>query len=163
MVCHKKLRSKGNVSDFDYGKVIERILEKNRWGTEGALAKALGVVPNTWTSYKNGKQSFGLHEIARICDVLQVDPRWLLFGDEPQKPSLMEKIEEIVREAFGEKEIDEEVALELTRRSLAKIIDQLVSTDDDEEVELRLRLLRKELKSEVSLITSRASSRKRVS
>lgn len=67
--------------DFSYEDVIRRILDKNPWKTEGMLAEKLGIAPNTWTAYKRGKRSFGLHEIANICDLLDVDPFWLLFGD----------------------------------------------------------------------------------
>lgn len=68
-------------SSFSYDDVFARIMSKNRWATERDLATALGVSPNTWTSYKKGKSSFGLNDIARICDVLGVDSEWLLFGD----------------------------------------------------------------------------------
>jgi hypothetical protein len=37
--------------------------------------------PNTWTAYKKGKQSLKLNHIAEICDMLQVDMVWLLFGN----------------------------------------------------------------------------------
>ncbi len=69
------------MSDFSYRDVVKRIMEKNRWKTERELAEHLGISPNTWTAYKKGDQSFGLHAIAKICDILEVEPLWLLFGD----------------------------------------------------------------------------------
>lgn len=78
-------------SSFSYDAVFARILSKNRWPTERELANALGVSPNTWTSYKRGKSSFGLNDITKICDVLGVDSDWLLFGErvelQPQSQS----------------------------------------------------------------------------
>lgn len=68
-------------ASFSYDEVFARILSKNRWATERELAQALGVSPNTWTAYKKGKSSFGLNDIAKICDVLGVDSDWLLFGE----------------------------------------------------------------------------------
>lgn len=67
--------------DFSHADIIARILSKNPWKTEGLLASALGISPNTWTAYKKNSSSFGLLDIPKICDVLGVTPRWLLFGD----------------------------------------------------------------------------------
>jgi phage repressor protein C with HTH and peptisase S24 domain len=66
---------------FDYEGVISRLLQLKGTESEGDFAGRLGISPNTWTAYKKGKQSFGLHQIAEICDTLSIDPLWLLFGD----------------------------------------------------------------------------------
>ncbi len=71
--------------DFDYSGVISRLLTLKGAESEGEFAGRLGISPNTWTSYKRGKQSFGLHEITKICDTLKVDPLWLLFGDDDSR------------------------------------------------------------------------------
>ncbi|AEQ50791.1 Phage repressor protein C, contains Cro/C1-type HTH and peptisase s24 domains [Pelagibacterium halotolerans] len=71
------------MTGFSYDEVIDRIIEKNPGNTEGELAKALGIAPNTWTAYKRGERSFGLNEIAEICDTLGVDAEWLLLGAKP--------------------------------------------------------------------------------
>lgn len=67
--------------DFDYATVVARLLGLKGAETESEFAARLGISPNTWTAYKKGKQSFGLHEITKICGILAVDPSWLLFGD----------------------------------------------------------------------------------
>lgn len=67
-------------AELDYGAVIDRILSRNRWGSERELAKQLGIAPNTWTAYKRGLRSFGVNEVEHICALLDVDPLWLLFG-----------------------------------------------------------------------------------
>ncbi len=69
---------------FDYGAVISRLMTLKGAESEGEFAARLGISPNTWTAYKKAKQSFGLHEIAKICDALDVEPVWLLFGEAEQ-------------------------------------------------------------------------------
>lgn len=76
------------MTDFVYSDVIDRILSKNRWGNEARLAEALGISPNTWTAYKRGARSFGLNDVARICDLLNVSSRWLLYGEDTSSGSL---------------------------------------------------------------------------
>jgi len=67
--------------EFDYSDVIARILTfKKEDETEGQFAARLGISANTWTAYKQAKRSFGLHEIATICDELGADVHWVLFG-----------------------------------------------------------------------------------
>ncbi|CAK7257507.1 MULTISPECIES: helix-turn-helix transcriptional regulator [unclassified Shinella] len=134
---------------FDYDAVFRRILSKNSWGTEGELAKKLGVAPNTWTAYKKGKTSFGLHEIAKICDTLGVAPRWLLLGeDEKGQASLYDRVERIVLEEHLAAKIKlPATALAKTASYyLAGLEERLISKDDCEEVDLRLRLLHKEVR-----------------
>ena len=74
---------------FSYEALIDRIISKNAWKNERELASRLGISPNTWTAYKRGERSFGLHDIANICDILGVSHEWLLFGaetlDEPKR------------------------------------------------------------------------------
>jgi phage repressor protein C with HTH and peptisase S24 domain len=72
------------VVSFDYESVVSRLLSLKGEGNEGEFAARLGISPNTWTAYKKGRQSFGLHEITKICDELGVDPQWLLFGDQQE-------------------------------------------------------------------------------
>lgn len=74
------------VVSFAYEDVVSRLLSLKGEGSEGDFAARLGISPNTWTAYKRGKQSFGLHEIAKICDELGVAPEWLLFGERHQPP-----------------------------------------------------------------------------
>ena len=69
------------IEDYNYDQVIARLLSlKESDETEGEFAHRGGISPGTLTSYKKGKGSFGLHEIAKICDALRIDPHWLLFG-----------------------------------------------------------------------------------
>lgn len=68
-------------ADFDYSGVMSRLLSlKRNDETEGDFARRLGVSPNTFTNYKKGQNSFGLHEVTKICDETEADPHWLLFG-----------------------------------------------------------------------------------
>lgn len=138
--------------EFSYQAVIDRILSKNRWGTEGALAAELGLAPNTWTAYKKGVRSFGLHEIARICDILGVTPHWLLFGTEGLESDLRARVETLVRELHNEAKIylpDRAVEIVVDRHYTA-MLKQIVDPDDREEIDLRLRLLRKEISKEIA-------------
>ncbi len=136
------------MSEFSYSAIIERILSKNRWGSEGALAERLGISANTWTAYKQAKRSFGLHEVAKICDELGVTPRWLLFGEEGEASStLRTKIRALLVLVGDANEIrfppvtlDNEAA-RLEQELLAQIIDP----DDPEELGMRLKLLQKSL------------------
>lgn len=138
--------------EFSYEAIIDRILSKNRWGSEGALAAELGVSPNTWTAYKKGTRSFGLHEVAKICDVLQVSPHWLLFGTDGIESGLRERIEKIVRELHLEAKVylPDRAAEQAIERHYTALVKQLVNPSDREEVDLRLRLLRKEVSKEIS-------------
>lgn len=138
--------------EFSYDAIIERILSKNRWGNEGALATELGIAPNTWTAYKKGVRSFGLHEVAKICDVLGVSPHWLLFGTEGAQTHLRERVEMIVTELHALEGLSLPAkSVELTvDRYYAGLLTQLVDTDDHEEIDLRLRLLRKEIAKDIA-------------
>lgn len=138
--------------EFSYDAVIERILSRNRWGSEGALAAELGIAPNTWTAYKKGVRSFGLHEVTKICDKLGVSPHWLLFGTEGAENDLRAQVEKLVRELHRDAKIylperAEEQAIDRFYHSLQK---QIVDPGDREEIELRLRLLRKEISKEIA-------------
>lgn len=83
-------------------------MSRNRWGSEAELAKELGISPNTWTAYKRGQRSFGLNEIAKICDLLEVSPQWLLFGAEQKEPDAPRSITPDVRRSqVDEKLMDE--------------------------------------------------------
>ncbi len=152
------------VGEFNYDEVMARILSKNRWGNEGNLAKALGVSPNTWTAYKQGKTSFGLHDIAKICDVLGVTPQWLLMGDEGLRPiSLLDRVRAIVFRAHEVSPIRlSKEALEQTSidhfNALKSVI---VDPNDDEEIELRLRLLGKQMQNEISVAIREPGTGKR--
>lgn len=69
------------VQNYSYDQVVARLLSlKDGDEKEGDFAQRIGISPGTLTSYKKGKGSFGLHEITKICDVLKIDPHWLLFG-----------------------------------------------------------------------------------
>lgn len=151
------------MAEFSYDAIIERILSKNRWGSEGALAAAFGIAPNTWTAYKKGVRSFGLHEVAKICDLLDVSPHWLLFGTEAAKSDLRELVEALVRELHRETGVSlpEPSAEQTVAHYLAKLTSQLVDPDDREEVDLRLRLLRKEVAKDLSEARSTPGSGKR--
>ncbi|MEY9717893.1 transcriptional regulator with XRE-family HTH domain [Sinorhizobium fredii] len=138
--------------EFSYEAIIERILSKNRWGSEGALATELGIAPNTWTAYKKGVRSFGLHEVAKICDILEVTPHWLLFGTEGLESDLRGRVEKLIRELHDEAKIylpDRAVAIVVDRHYTA-LLSQIVEPDDREEIDLRLRLLRKEISKEIA-------------
>lgn len=76
------------VVPFDYEGVIGRLLSIKGDVSEGEFAGRLGISPNTWTAYKKGRQSFGLHEITKICDELGVEPSWLMFGESNQTGAL---------------------------------------------------------------------------
>ncbi|KQZ55307.1 transcriptional regulator [Rhizobium sp. Root149] len=75
-----------------------RLLSVKGDASEGEFAGRLGISPNTWTAYKKGRQSFGLHEITKICDELEIDPSWLLFGQPTEADSLTHsEMAELVR------------------------------------------------------------------
>ncbi|WP_244618155.1 LexA family transcriptional regulator [Rhizobium sp. RU35A] len=84
----QKSASPRMVVSFDYEGVISRLLTLKGEASEGDFAAKLGISPNTWTAYKKGRQSFGLHEVAKICDVLGVEPQWLLFGGQAASQAL---------------------------------------------------------------------------
>lgn len=151
------------MAEFSYDAVIERILSKNRWGSEGALAAELGLSPNTWTAYKKGVRSFGLHEIASICDKLGVTPHWLLFGTDGLESDLRARVEKLVREIHAEAEIYlPERAVEIVvDKHYTALLKQIVDPDDREEIDLRLRLLRKEISKEVAEARGMPGSGKR--
>ncbi|WP_429813646.1 helix-turn-helix domain-containing protein [Ensifer sp. B1-9] len=151
------------MAEFSYDAIIERILSKNRWGNEGALATALGIAPNTWTAYKKGVRSFGLHEVAKICDTLDVSPHWLLFGTEGERSDLRERVELLLREVHEEAGISLPAAsMEQTVvRYYAGLVDQIVDPDDREEIDLRLKLLRKEVAKDISEARAEPGSGKR--
>lgn len=150
--------------EFSYNAIIERILGKNRWGNEAALAVKLGISPNTWTAYKKGVRSFGLHEITRICDILQVSPHWLLFGTDGVESGLRERVEKIVRELHLEAKVflPERAAEQSVERHYTSLVKQLVDPGDREEIDLRLRLLRKEISKEISEARMAPGSGKRL-
>lgn len=151
------------MADFSYDAIIERILSKNRWGNEGALATALGIAPNTWTAYKKGVRSFGLHEVAKICDTLGVSPHWLLFGTEVAKADLRERVERLLRELHEQAGISLPATSmeQAVARHYAGLLDQLVDTNDREEIDLRLRLMRKEVAKDLSEAREAPGSGKR--
>lgn len=138
--------------EFSYEAVIERILSKNRWGSEGALAAELGIAPNTWTAYKKGVRSFGLHEVAKICDTLGVSPHWLLFGTEGLESDLRARVEKLVRELHNEAKVylPDRAAEIVVDRHYTTLLKQIVDPDDREEIDLRLRLLGKEIFKEIA-------------
>lgn len=116
------------------------------------MAKELGVAPNTWTAYKRGKSSFGLHEIAKICDALQVSPRWLLLGEDAAgKPSLYDRVEKLVSEVYAKASVSlPSVSLAATAARHASTLEAAVlSATDEEEIDLRLKLLEKEIQKEL--------------
>lgn len=140
------------MTNFDYDAVFRRILSKNRWGSEASLAKALGVTANTWTAYKKGKSSFGLHEVTKICDILDVVPRWLLFGETAAgKPSLYDQVENLVIEAHAANSIKLPSAglAAAAAQYLDALERDLLSPEDEEEIELRLRLLQKRIQKDI--------------
>lgn len=150
------------MKEFLYSAIFERIVEKSRWKSEGELAKALGISANTWTSYKKGASSFGLHEVPRICDVLGVSPHWLLFGDEGVADDLRSKISALVEDVYAGAQVrlPPRSAEEATDRHYLALQKHLVDPADREEVELRLRLLRKELLKEIMEAASEPGSGK---
>ncbi|WP_165909426.1 helix-turn-helix domain-containing protein [Shinella sp. JR1-6] len=141
------------MTDFDYERVVERVLSRNRWGTEGDLAAALGISPNTLTAWKKGRSSFGVHEIPKICDVLGVEAHWLLFGDEPrQEASLLNEVQSIVENVHKMAKVHlSKAGLERTARTyFAALNAEIVSANDTEEVGMRLHLLRKRIEKDLA-------------
>ncbi len=149
--------------EFSYDAIIDRILSKNRWGNEGALASALGIAPNTWTAYKKGVRSFGLHEVAKICDLLEVSPHWLLFGTESASNGVRGRVEALLLELHTEAKVSmSATAMERTvDRYYAALKAQLIDPNDHDELELRLRLLRKEVAKDIANAQAEPGSGKR--
>ena len=153
------------MEDFAYDEVIQRILSKNRWGNEAELAKRLGISPNTWTAYKRGQRSFGLNEIAKICDMLEVSPQWLLFGAEQyatgvqssaapdfQRPQVDEKLMDELR--FVVEKVHKETNIHLSSSAVIRettalyndVQKQTEDMSDREEIEAVIRQLQIRLK-----------------
>lgn len=139
--------------DFDYDRVFERVLSRNRWGTERDLAAALGISPNTLTAWKQGRSSFGVHEIPKICDVLGVTAHWLLFGEElRQEASLLDEVRSIVEDAHKMAKVHlSAIGLErATNIYFSALNAEIVSANDTEEVGMRLHLLRKRIEKDLA-------------
>jgi len=92
-----------------------REVREARGQTQERVAEQLGVEVETQSRYESGTRTISLHVLVRTADVLQVDPAYLLLGDEAQEPVVVRFYEssqwyvvemlgsgtEIVRRRFG--------------------------------------------------------------
>ena len=73
-----------NKRDIDYMTIGERVIElvRNQGMTQKEFSDRTGIPQSTMSSWKGKKQNPSLDKLKVICDVLRVDPYYLIAGTE---------------------------------------------------------------------------------
>lgn len=89
------------ISEAESNEAIGERLELTRlamgFGSQAAWCRAVGIAPNTWNNYKQGRYRIGLDEAKRVVKETGVDLDWIYYGKKEMLPAhLAEKIKRLL-------------------------------------------------------------------
>lgn len=67
--------------EHDKLEIIERFIEeRKKFGTQEALAEAVGINPKTVSAYETGRKNPSLKMFIKICQTINADINYIIFG-----------------------------------------------------------------------------------